>query len=650
VHRSIMAPPRKMGGGAAARYGGRGGGEVIELVSTSSDDILAVVERDKQAPPARKPLFVNAQKMKDKLQANMGKPRYCVTNFYHADGFCQKVARNHIFEVATLAVISFNALWIAIDVDCNTAEVLHLAHPVFIIAENFFCFYFTVEISFRFGAFKTKRNCMKDAWFVFDSFMVSMMIFETWVLTAVLLLAMGGSGGSGIGNAGMLRLLRLLRLSRMARLARLLRSMPELLILIKGMIASVRSVFFTMLLIFLILYVFSILFRQLTDGSDLGATYFPSMTTTANNLVVRGVFFQDAGDMQLDFVKDNQQHLLFCYYLFVLLATLTVLNMLIGVLCEVIFATADFEHETLTIHFVSDHLRIIVEEVMEKTGNMPEQDEEFSIDKEDFLNILQHRDASGLLNEVRVDVFGMVDLVDTIFATETGGERVLTFGDLIKVMLDQRTTADQTVKDVTDMRKYFQGRVEGREKDYNASLFALGATVEKACGLPEGEYAREVKQALKELKQVRAASDQSAGSPHQEKEKVRAASHQSAGSWKQRRSVVDVGEGPVTSDFEEVADEIGVPFKIVSGASLVPEYGVRTQKSCGVDASIDRKGLENLDFPVSQSLRDSADAVQAELLPMSLSSHRSLEESPEDITHARGCSVALNHPNFIEEM
>merc|ERR1719183_2384679 len=86
-----------------------------------------------------------------------------------------------------------------------------------------------------------------------------------------------GGESTGLGNASLLRLLRLLRLSRMARMARLLRSMPELLVLIKGMIAAIRSVFFTLLLLFLLLYVFSILFRQLTMESLIGEEKFPSI-------------------------------------------------------------------------------------------------------------------------------------------------------------------------------------------------------------------------------------------------------------------------------------------------------------------------------------------------------------------------------------
>merc|ERR1719413_349483 len=103
--------------------------------------------------------------------------------------------------------------------------------------------------------------------------MVVMMFLETWVMTAVML-ALGGGGSGGMGDASILRMARLLRLSRMARMARLLRAMPELMILIKGIAAATRSVFFTLALLCLLMYVFAIMFTQLMVETEVGEEYF----------------------------------------------------------------------------------------------------------------------------------------------------------------------------------------------------------------------------------------------------------------------------------------------------------------------------------------------------------------------------------------
>merc|ERR1719454_2631771 len=103
-----------------------------------------------------------------------------------------------------------------------------------------------------------------------------MMVLETWIFTLLVLLVMPNSTGGG-GNAGIMRLARLLRLSRMARMGKLLRVMPELMVMIKGMKAATRSVFFTLLLLIIIMYVFGIAFVQLSDGTQVADEHFESV-------------------------------------------------------------------------------------------------------------------------------------------------------------------------------------------------------------------------------------------------------------------------------------------------------------------------------------------------------------------------------------
>merc|ERR1719310_2439282 len=116
----------------------------------------------------------------------------------------------------------------------------------------------------RFMAFKYKLHGLQDAWFIFDSLLVFMMVAETWVLT-LYQIANGSSGGSPLGSTAILRLFRLLRLTR---LMRMLRSLPQLMILIKGMITAMKSVFYVLCLLVLITYVFAIAFTQLSVGTE----------------------------------------------------------------------------------------------------------------------------------------------------------------------------------------------------------------------------------------------------------------------------------------------------------------------------------------------------------------------------------------------
>lgn len=62
--------------------------------------------------------------------------------------------------------------------------------------------------------------------FLFDLLLVTLMIFETWVMAIVY--AVTGGGGQIASGASVLRVARIMRVLRTARMARLVRLMPEL--------------------------------------------------------------------------------------------------------------------------------------------------------------------------------------------------------------------------------------------------------------------------------------------------------------------------------------------------------------------------------------------------------------------------------------
>lgn len=417
----------------------------------------------------------------------MHKPKYDVKNFYHARGLCQAVASNHLFENVTLAVIAFNAIWLAIDTDANKAESLVDSHAVFIVAENMFCTFFSVELGFRFGAFAHKRNCIRDAWFCFDFALVTMMIVETWIMPMVLITTGGGSSG-GLGNASILRLMRLMRLSRMARMARLLRAMPELLILVKGMVAATRAVSVTLFLLMIIIYVFGILFRQLAAGGLVGEVFFPGVLSSMHSLVKFGIQHDEIMDLMQAIEDDAAYILIPPFYMFVLLSWLTVLNMLIGVLCEVISAVAGYEHEANQMSYIREKLH----EICTMQCDPPDASGRLRVSKDKFMNILADDRSAGLLATIKVDPLGLLDLVDTLFTTPDGDERIFFFDDLVDLFLDQRSSNTATVQDMTDLRKFVKGRLDKLELVAQSKVLALGRMVERGFGLPRGTFESEV--------------------------------------------------------------------------------------------------------------------------------------------------------------
>merc|ERR1712032_844167 len=149
-----------------------------------------------------------------------------------------------------------NALWMAIESDTNDIQMLAESPLFFQIVENLFCVFFLMEWLMRCVAFKRKCDGLRDRWFVFDGVLALLGICDT--LSSYILFQVAHGGGDSYGpNSGMLRLLRLLRLTRMCRVVKILRAFPELMILIKGMFVAMRSVLLTLVLLFVIIYMFA---------------------------------------------------------------------------------------------------------------------------------------------------------------------------------------------------------------------------------------------------------------------------------------------------------------------------------------------------------------------------------------------------------
>lgn len=408
-------------------------------------------QSEKASPMIRhdepKSTFVDAAAMKEKVREKLTRPKYNVFDFYHEQGCAQYIGRSTVFDRATLSVIAFNAVWISIDTDMNHATLLSDADPIFLVVENFFCFYFTAEWLVRFLCFRKKCDGFKDGWFVFDSLLVCMMVLETWVFTA--LMALAGVSGSGAGNVGIMRLARLLRLSRMARMGKLLRLMPELMIMIKGMKAAARSVFFTLVLLFVIMYVFCITFVQLGEGTDVGKSHFDAVPSSMYTLLTYGVFLDNVG--HLTDKLSSEWILLWLFLVFVLLAAFTVMNMLIGVLCEVVSAVAATEQEEMLVNYVNEKIQLVMD-VLDTDGSG-------MVSKTEFCALLDHDQAVRCLNDVGVDVFALIDLADYIFNQDDPDvteELELDFTRFMEVVLALRGTNQATVKDILDLRKFMR--------------------------------------------------------------------------------------------------------------------------------------------------------------------------------------------------
>jgi len=292
----------------------------------------------------------------------------------------------------------------------------------------------------RFLAFQKKLDCVKDHWFLFDFVLVSLMILETWVLMIVLTIISSDSETGFLSNLSILRLVRLVKLIRMARLAKLLRAVPELVILLKGILAASRSVVMVFLLWLVIIYFYAMIFRQLTKGDDIGEMYFESVPAAMNTLLLKGILPEIASIVNN---VGNANPLLWPIMLsFIVVATLTVANMLIGILVGVVGAVATAEKEGMVVGQLASDMRAVF-----ASGG---RDLSSPIAKEDFQQLLVIPACACALKDCGVDVVAMLDIADTIYDVLPPSEDGIPFQDFITLILSMRSTNPATVKDIRE--------------------------------------------------------------------------------------------------------------------------------------------------------------------------------------------------------
>jgi len=399
--------------------------------------------KNKQSQVGRQ-IFANADQMKEQVQKAILEPEYNVRDMYSDRGVWQLVARHQIFDVLSLTVICLNALWLAVETDYNDETLLVNADAPFIVVENFFCTFFFVELLVRFLAFRAKADVVKDSWFIFDSIIVACMVFETWIIS-VLVWMTSGSLTASSSSTSVLRVVRLFRMTRAARVARLLKAVPELMVIGRGIVIVARTVVVIMCLLIMLIYMFAIVFTQLAKGTDLEMSICSDMLTTMSTLLLGGIL-PDFKPTTEDMAAEDIFFAAF-FFIFVLLAYVTIMNMLIGVLVEVVSVVASVEKETNQV--------AAVKRVLQKWAPGGDSDGDGLIDVNEFKNMLNKDGCAKDLHDVGVDAIALIDHADFIYRDKDS----LTFSEMLTVVLGLRGRNDTKVQDLVQMRKFLHGEI-----------------------------------------------------------------------------------------------------------------------------------------------------------------------------------------------
>lgn len=239
-------------------------------------------------------------------------------------------------------------------------------------------------------------------------------------------------------------------------MARLVKFFPEFAVMLKAMIIGIRSVFWTLVFLCTLVYGFAITFTQLLDGKNqpegsVARANFQYVRDSWSTLLLLGAL-PDQREMMKDLGNLHPGFwLLMLIYLF--FASITLMNMLTGTLVEVVRVISQVEYEEAKL----THLRQSLEEIMQSN----DMDCNGTLNHQEFLGILTETKYSHVLNDLGIDVPGLIDLVDAIF--EDDEERELTFDDLTTVVFGLRDQNAATVKDLSEQSNMIVAEVKKRK-------------------------------------------------------------------------------------------------------------------------------------------------------------------------------------------
>jgi hypothetical protein len=148
--------------------------------------------------------------------------------------------------------------------------------------------------------------------------------------------------------------------------------------------------------------------------------------------------------------------------------SLVLLNMVVGILCEVISVVSRVEKEELMVRFVKDEMNLILTEFDANGDDHISQDE--------FLRVVMEPHAVKFLNFVGVDVVALVEYKDVLFKKD----KVYSFHELITLILDLRGSNNCTVKDVVDLRKWIDKEFDELHDKLVSGLAAAEKATEEA--------------------------------------------------------------------------------------------------------------------------------------------------------------------------
>eukprot|EP00435_Cladocopium_sp_Y103_P059700 s1541_g21.t1 len=297
----------------------------------------------------------------EEVTGKMSETTRDLTRWQSMRAYARMLVNSHVSNAFFALVVLTNSLYLGVQLEYHAVAKDSSADTLFLYIHIVYAVLFTVEVGLRLLADGFwKYFCASEwAWNLLDVFIVS----SSWIELIIDVLTPGTPGTPNRGTNTNLRLIRLLRVGRLFRVVRIIRVVRlfrSLRTLVQSLVGTLKTLFWALLLLFLIMYIFGILFTdavldhviladlagQSTEVSDQAELYFGALSSSITTLfrtISDGLTWHVAADTlrQMELGEFWVQ----VFHFYVAFVNFAVLNVMTGVFCNSAIKAAESDHE-----------------------------------------------------------------------------------------------------------------------------------------------------------------------------------------------------------------------------------------------------------------------------------------------------------------
>merc|ERR1719362_496134 len=222
-------------------------------------------------------------------------------------------------------------------------------------------------------------------------------------------------------------------------------------VIVRGIGIALRAIAIVLMLLTGIIYVGAIVSRGLLEGTALGTIWFRDVPTAMGTLMLDCTLSGSRGTHLIREAYKESAAFAGLLLAFVLLANVTMMGVLAGLLVQTVKTVAEAEKEEKSVRDLIKRMEILWEWALKH-----DEDNSGTIDEMEFRNMLAGGETAKILRRMNVDVEGMVSVSGFVFEQHEGK---LDKKDFMNMVLDLRGCQKATVKDHMESRKYFHAEL-----------------------------------------------------------------------------------------------------------------------------------------------------------------------------------------------